>query len=62
MFNVLLYFAQFGREVTGERIVTETLARWLLQESAPLDHLASLRLHDDCLLFEPAPIRVSPHS
>ena len=44
--------------VTVERIVTETLARWLPLERSPLDHLASLCLHADGLLFELA--RITP--
>ena len=42
---------------TIERIVAETLAHWLPQERSPLDHLVTLRLHSDGLLFELARIR-----
>ncbi|MEL1251187.1 recombinase family protein [Aurantiacibacter gilvus] len=47
---------------TIERIAGETLARWLPQERSPLDHLVSLRLHAEGLLFELAhvhPARLS---
>ena len=45
--------------VTVERIVAETLARWLPQERSPLDKLVALRLRGDGLLFELARTRPS---
>ncbi len=40
-----------------ERVVTETLARWLPREVAAIDRLVAVRLRDDGLLFELAGIR-----